>query len=136
MTEAHRGELTPRRRRGHTRVFVYGSLRHGLGNHRLMEGSRFIAADRTRPAFSLRDLGSFPGMVAGGTTSVIGEVWEVDAATLGRLDRLEGHPRYYMRTPIVLASRRRAETYLLPNTVTGHLQEVASGDWRAYFLGS
>lgn len=115
-------------------MFVYGSLLRGLGNHRLLEGSRFIAADRTRLAFSLRDLGSFPGMVAGGTTSVIGEVWEVDAATLGRLDRLEGHPGYYVRTPIILASRRRAETYLLPETVTRHLQEVTSGDWRAHYM--
>ena len=113
---------------------MYGSLLRGLRNHRLLERSRFIAADRTRPAFSLRDLGSFPGMVAGGTTSVIGEVWEVDAATLTRLDRLEGHPRFYVRTPIILASRRHAETYLLPDTLAGHVQEVTSGDWRAYHL--
>ncbi len=126
-------ERAPRRRRGRTRVFVYGSLLRGLGNHRLLEGSRFIAADRTRPTFTLFDLGSFPGMVAGGDTAVAGEVWEVDPQTLERLDRLEGHPRFYQRTAIVLASRRHAETYLLPTLLGANRGPVACGDWRAHY---
>jgi gamma-glutamylaminecyclotransferase len=113
-------------------VFVYGSLLRGLRNHHVLEGARFIATDTTRPAFTLFDLGLFPGMVAGGETAVVGEVWEVDASVLARLDRLEGHPRFYQRTPIILRSRRHAETYLLPaSLVTGRVC-VVSGDWRAH----
>jgi gamma-glutamylcyclotransferase (GGCT)/AIG2-like uncharacterized protein YtfP len=111
---------------------VYGSLLRGLGNHRLLEGGRFIAADVTRRAFTLFDLGSFPGMCAAGETSVVGEVWEVDASTLARLDRLEGHPRFYQRTPIVLRSRRHAETYVLPMSLVQGRVTVVSGDWRTY----
>src|SRR5262245_45341898 len=103
-----------RRRRGHTRVFVYGSLMSGLHNHRLLEAARFLGPDRTRPAFELQDLGAFPAMVVGGTTSVVGEVWEVDAAMLAELDHLEGHPRWYRRVRTVLASRRHADTYVMP----------------------
>jgi gamma-glutamylcyclotransferase (GGCT)/AIG2-like uncharacterized protein YtfP len=123
---------SPRRRRGHTRLFLYGSLMRGLHNHHLLDGARFIAEDRTRAAFTLCDFGSFPAMVAGGTTSVAGEVWEVNADTLARLDALEGHPRWYRRTPIVLASRRKAETYLMPADKIGGRPSVDSGDWRRH----
>lgn len=123
-------DRNPRRRRSHTRVFVYGSLMSGLHNHRLLEGARFIGTDRTRPLFGLVDLGSFPAMVAEGTTCIVGEVWEVDAATLADLDRLEGHPRWYERVTIVLASRRRADTYLMPRVRVADRPEVIGGDWR------
>lgn len=125
-------DRAPRRRRGHTRVFVYGSLMSGLYNHRLLEGARLIGQDRTRSAFSLQDLGSFPAMAAGGSTAVVGEVWEVDAPTLAELDRLEGHPRLYQRTRVVLASRRHAETYLMPLERVVDRPQVPGGDWRAY----
>ncbi|MBE7449222.1 MAG: gamma-glutamylcyclotransferase [Kofleriaceae bacterium] len=127
-------DRTPRRRREHTRVFVYGSLLRGLHNHRLLDGGSFIALDRTRPAFTLVDLGSFPAMSLGGVTAVAGEIWEVDAASLERLDALEGHPRWYQRTPIVLASRRRAETYLLPQGRASGKPTVPTGDWRDWLV--
>lgn len=110
----------------------YGSLRRGQHNHRLLESAGFIAIDRTRPAFTLIDLGSFPAMTAGGETAVVGEIWEVDAATLARLDTLEGHPRWYRRTPIVLASRRRADTYILPSAHTMGRVVVPTGDWKLW----
>jgi gamma-glutamylcyclotransferase (GGCT)/AIG2-like uncharacterized protein YtfP len=102
----------------------------GLHNHRLLDGARFIAEDRTRPVFTICDLGSFPAMVDGGETAVVGELWEVDATTLARLDALEGHPRWYRRTPIVLVTRRHAETYLLPRDSLAGKPTVPSGDWR------
>jgi gamma-glutamylcyclotransferase (GGCT)/AIG2-like uncharacterized protein YtfP len=120
----------PRCRRDHTRVFIYGSLLRGLHNHHHLHGARFIADDLTRPDFTLVTLGSFPAMVAYGTTSVTGELWEVDAAILKRLDALEGHPVCYRRTPIVLASRRKADTYLMPRDRVSGRPVVANGDWR------
>src|SRR5690606_19616506 len=96
------------------RVFVYGTLRRGEANHRLLERATFLREARTIPAFSLRDLGAFPGLFAGGHTPVVGEVYEVDAATLARLDRLEGHPSFYRREPIALDDGERVEAYLLP----------------------
>ena len=103
----------PRRRSGHTRVFVYGTLRVGQGNHHLLASSRMIGLDRTLARYTLVDLGAFPAVVVGGATAVVGEVFEVDAATLARLDRLEGHPRFYQRTTVRLASGRRAEMYVM-----------------------
>ena len=73
-----------------TCVFVYGTLLAGEPNHRLLTGARLVAEARTKPAFELRDLGAFPGLVRGGQHAVAGEVYEVDVATLAALDRLEG----------------------------------------------
>lgn len=114
-----------------TRVFVYGTLLAGEPNHRLLTDARLIAEARTKPAFELRDLGAFPGLVRGGEHAVAGEVYEVDAATLAALDRLEGHPRFYRRTRIALEDGATVETYLLaPEQVEGR-PVIDSGNWRA-----
>lgn len=124
-------------------VFVYGTLMQGFGNHRLLEAgrARYIGRAATKPRYTLVDLGHFPGMLEGGKTSVRGEVFEVDAQTLAKLDRLEGHPRFYRRKPVSLAQRppelRRAHpradvwAYLLPAEEYGQRPEIPSGDWRA-----
>jgi len=121
---------------GRTLVFVYGTLLFGECNHRHLTGARLIGAATTRPAFRLYDLGPFPGLVAGGTDAISGEVYAVDEATLATLDRLEGHPRFYRRASLVLADGAHVETYLLtPEQVAGH-PVIASGNWRARRNGS
>lgn len=79
-------------------VFVYGTLKRGHGNHRLLEagGARLLGTDSIK-GWSMHDLGAFPA-VAEGWDTVHGEVFEVDAETLARLDRLEGIPSFYQRT--------------------------------------
>jgi gamma-glutamylaminecyclotransferase len=120
--------------RGHrapARVFVYGTLLAGEPNHRLLAGARLVAEARTEAAFELRDLGAFPALVRGGEGAVAGEVYEVDGPTLAALDRLEGHPRFYRRTPITLEDGTAVETYLLaPAQAAGH-PVIDSGSWRA-----
>ena len=69
-------------------------------------------------------------MIEGGAHAITGEVYEVDAKMLARLDVLEGHPRYYRRAVITLADGSSAETYLLtPAQVEGRLL-ITSGNWR------
>lgn len=114
-----------------TRVFVYGTLRRGEGNHRLLVGARFVGEARTEPSFTLCDLGAYPAMLEGGATSIVGEVYEVDERTLDALDRLEGHPRYYRRAPIALADGESVEAYLLPaDRAWGPTRTIDGGDWR------
>jgi gamma-glutamylcyclotransferase (GGCT)/AIG2-like uncharacterized protein YtfP len=113
------------------RVFVYGTLLAGEGNHRLLATAPLVGAARTEPTFELRNLGAFPGLVKGGACSVAGEVYEVDAPTLARLDALEGHPRFYRRTRIALDDGTKAQTYLLtPEQVVGR-PIIPSGNWRS-----
>jgi gamma-glutamylaminecyclotransferase len=112
------------------KVFVYGSLMSGQGNHRLLASARFVRAAHTEAAFTLVSLGAFPAMIAGGATSVRGELYEVDDATLAALDQLEGHPRFYRRELVSLRDDDRAFAYVLASGSDRRHDVIDSGDWR------
>lgn len=114
-----------------SRVFVYGSLRHGGALNGALSTAEFIGTTKTHPQYSLYSLGAFPALIAGGNTSVVGEVYEVTPRVLADLDRIEGHPHFYVRTPIELEDGTNAEVYLLPEEPRG-CEVVASGDWIDY----
>lgn len=114
-------------------IFVYGSLLKGLGNHLVLKRARFVRDAHTTPAFTLVNLGAYPGLLAGGTTAVRGEVYVVNDETLAALDRLEGHPNFYRRQGIALTSaRERVEAYLLPAERYASYPMVVGGDWQAH----
>jgi gamma-glutamylcyclotransferase (GGCT)/AIG2-like uncharacterized protein YtfP len=113
-----------------TTVFVYGTLMNGERNHRVLAGAEHLGAARTVARFKMFDLGSYPGIIAGGRTSISGELYRVDAATLAKVDRLEGHPDIYRRTPIELEGGGSAEAYVLRTTEGRRVTEIPSGNWR------
>ncbi len=115
-----------------TQVFVYGTLLQGEGNHHLLLRDQFLGAALTTPSFSLHDLGSYPGMVGGGTQSIEGEVYVVGPHTLARLDMLEGHPDFYHRIGIALEDGSTVETYLLPPDSVAGCPVIVSGSWRTH----
>ena len=78
-------------------VFVYGTLKRGFSNNRLISGSKFVGEARTEGKFALYESG-IPFVIEDEQVSQIsGEVYEVDEKTLAQLDRLEGHPNWYCR---------------------------------------
>jgi len=111
------------------RVFVYGSLRRGFSNHRFLESASYLGEATTAPHYRLVSLGAFPGMTPG-LSVVRGEVYEVDADTLRRLDALEGHPHFYRRERVALDGFPGAcEAYVLPNAKAVQFPTVWTGDW-------
>ena len=110
-------------------VFVYGTLRRGEAHHELLASARFAGEAHTPPAYTLVDLGGYPGMADGGTSAVTGELYLVDAATLARLDELEQHPSWYCRRQIALADGRSAHAYLLPRRFCEGGVVIISGNW-------
>lgn len=78
-----------------------------------MGEARYLGEAVTAPQYTLLDLGSFPGMIQGGTTAVHGELYEVGPELLARLDRHEGVPKFYVRTTIPLSTGHSADGYLL-----------------------
>lgn len=123
------------------KVAVYGSLRHGFGNfENHLKNETYIGQYETAPIYSLYDLGSFPGLRPNGTTSVVMEVFEVDAAKLRSLDGLEGYrgpehegTNHYNRikidTPYGVAF-----TYIYNRDMSASEDRlVQSGDWTDYF---
>ncbi|MFW5837384.1 MAG: gamma-glutamylcyclotransferase family protein [Desulfovibrionaceae bacterium] len=111
-------------------VFVYGTLRRGGSNHRLIADSEFLGRARTASPYALY-VGLYPFVVKQLPVSPIrGEVYRVDHATIERLDELEDHPEVYCReeADVVLddGSRLRAWLYFHP-----HLEgrRVPGGDY-------
>lgn len=116
-------------------VAVYGSLRQGLHNHKLLESSNYLGDFNTEPIYSLYSLGSFPGLKENGNTSVVMEVYEVTEAVARNVDSLEsytpgGNNTFYdkisIETPWGTAS---VYTYVneLPQSSL-----VESGDWKEF----
>lgn len=115
-----------------TRVFVYGTLLAGEGNHHLLRAATFVDSARTEARFRMMGMGAFPAIVPDGSTAIVGEVYEVDGETLARLDSLEGHPGWYTRTAIPLDGAAEAQAYLLRPTQVTRRKVIPSGDWRQY----
>ncbi len=113
------------------RLFVYGSLLSGESHAARLGGSRLVGPARTVARYTLVDLGAYPALLEGGTTSVSGEVYEVDSATLAALDEFEGHPVDYRRQSVNLLGEDSAEAYVRPRGQGPPGRVVASGSWRA-----
>lgn len=110
-------------------VFVYGTLRQEEPFHHLLGEVRLIAITRTAPQFSLVNLGEYPGMMEGGTSAVVGEVFEVEGSLIPILDRYEDYPELYDRRTIILANGVSALTYILRPTPQDY-PLIQSGDWK------
>lgn len=117
------------------RLFVYGTLRRGEANHHLLLRATYVREAVTPPAYTLFACDGHPAMGDGGTTTVVGEVFDVDDATLATIDRLEDHPTWYRRQLIVLADGDSAWAYLLPPHFTEGRARIAGGDWVAWRRG-
>lgn len=119
-----------------TDVFVYGSLLSGLQNHDYLGDAELLGTATLAPGvYAMLDLGSFPGLVDDPDGPRIqGEVYRVDALTLRRLDRLEGHPAFYRRRLVGVEAGpvRAAWVYVLEGRRPNGPEPVASGDWRTY----
>lgn len=95
-------------------VFVYGSLKKGYGNNRLLEFATLIGSDETTSEdYELRCWGAYPAVYKGGVTSIKGEVYEIDDNILRSLDSLEGYPSFYNRELVSLKSGRDAWMYYI-----------------------
>ncbi len=113
-----------------TRLFVYGTLRAGEPNHRLLEGAEHVGPAWTEPRFRMVDLGAYPAIVADGATSIEGELYDVDDSLLAQLDRFEGHPRFYARSPVAIEGGADAQAYLLRAAQVVGRPLIPSGSWR------
>jgi gamma-glutamylcyclotransferase (GGCT)/AIG2-like uncharacterized protein YtfP len=100
------------------KVFVYGTLKKGYRNHRLLEGSNYIGEGKIS-GYDLYDLGSFPGIIRG-KGEVVGEIYEIDQETLKRVDMLESEGQLYSRVPVEVSQNGKmvkAATYVFNRSV-------------------
>jgi gamma-glutamylaminecyclotransferase len=98
------------------KVFVYGTLQRGQGNHRLLADQMFLGEAVTVRHFAMVDVG-FPFMLWDGeeTAPVAGELFDIgdDLECLDRLDRLESEGRMYdrVRGSVVCDGKRHTASF-------------------------
>lgn len=116
-------------------LFVYGTLRRGGENEITRNYPNAVYAGDASVMGRLFDMGGYPAIVLDDeAASVIGEVYEIDDATLGKLDSFELDADY-RRTPIdveIHETRRSCWIYVPPAVHCARKPEILSGDWIKY----
>ena len=123
----------------HVKVFVYGTLRQGFGNHRLLEHPdvKFICKDSIRARMYTSHWG-YPYIVFSQSNRdrVVGEVYEVHYGLVkSSLDRLEGYsPRnknnLYNRKKALTSNKHTVYVYECgPYMRSSHCDWITHGDW-------
>jgi len=89
-------------------IFVYGSLKKGKHNHRLLVNQEFVEDGVTSSSYPLVDFGAYPALLKEQpnipSLPVKGEIYKVDAKGLQDLDWLESNGRLYNREEIGITS--------------------------------
>lgn len=110
------------------KVFAYGTLKQGFGNHgRMLDAGGTLVARDVIPAgqFRMISLGAFPGLlVTDDGPPIVGEVYDVQ--TMKPLDRLEGYPHFYDRTEVTTESGTKCWVYYLHDNDG---EAIPSGEW-------
>lgn len=119
-------------------LFIYGTLMPGLRLEAEMQGARFLG--EAQVPGRLVDVGRYPGLLSG-PGQVKGEVYEVDAAHLARLDSVEdmvpgdrAASQYWREIVTVLSGPlqgQRVQTYVYNRPVDG-CTAIPHGDYRRY----
>lgn len=113
-------------------VAVYGTLRAGEGNHRLMSDAKFLGDDETKGI--MHSLGGFPAVDIDGEGKIKIEVYVVDENTFRRLDGLEGYPHFYNRSEVD-TQFGKAWMYHIDAAQLAGRPVITSGDWKEYVKG-
>lgn len=113
------------------KLFVYGTLKRGFGNNRLLADSLFLGEAITKPTYRLFDCGGFPALskdIKSGY-EVLGEIWDVIGETLELVDILEGVPFLFRRMKIEVINHSDVQAYFLSAGTSG-LRECQSHSWQ------
>ncbi len=111
-------------------VFVYGTLMKGELHHTTIAHARFVRRAETQLGYELVQIDYYPAMLTGGTSRIVGELYEVDDSTLRRLDHLEEVPNYYERHTIALDDGTEAFAYVMPRERAKGARPIPSGYFR------
>jgi len=119
-------------------VAVYGSLRKKLHNHHLIESSDYLGSFSSEPVYYMYDLKSYPGIVEGGDTSILMEVYKVDSDTMKKLNLLEGYDENNLDKKYNFYNRKEINTpygrsyFYVYNYEIFDYKKVECGDWHSY----
>ena len=101
-------------------VFVYGTLKQAHGNNRLLYNATFKGQLYTKGADYIMHSYGIPYVNRvdaddSRAGKILGELYQVPAHDMPRLDSLEGHPEWYCRELIEIEDGNMAWCYLNPD---------------------
>ena len=116
-------------------VFVYGTLRNGHSNHHLLNDAYCYGVGSTESNYSMYIIGGYPYVTSSETRyPIVGELYGVDDESLIKLDKMEGHPRYYecMET-LIIVGKEHYTAWMYYRNPNGILMD--SGDFNDVNFG-
>lgn len=121
-------------------IAVYGSLRRGMGNHRLIEDSEFLETAIIHLPYRMISLGGFPGLVPinedEDLVPITVEFYKVNADVNKRVEMLEGYPTFYDKYWFDRnfgGDNEEVCIYVLPGERYSSNNIVSSGDWVDFY---
>jgi len=112
-------------------VAVYGSLRRGLSNHRILGDSEFIGEGMIDSGFRMVSLGGFPALhKSEESTPIKVEIYRPSCPEVYRsLDILEGYPSFYNREQVQINGKLTWVYFIENSSRLEGRTYVDSGDW-------
>lgn len=101
-----------------TILFVYGTLKRGEKNSRLLADQEFVGEATTAPRYRVFDLGPWPGLVRDDANglAVRGELFAVSECCLTELDEFEEDAGAFVRERIEVDGHEGVWAYYLSAT--------------------
>jgi gamma-glutamylaminecyclotransferase len=98
-----------------TLVFVYGTLKRGGKNFRLLADQEFVGEATTAPRYRVYDLGPWPGLARDDANglAVRGELFAVSECCLAELDDFESDAGAFVRELIEVDGHEEVWAYYL-----------------------
>mgnify|MGYP001158569483 CR=1 FL=1 len=125
-----RGTSSPQKKDYQT-IFVYGSLRKGMGLNPVLTSSEYLGTVTTEPKYTMYDLGAFPCITEQGETSLVGDLYIVNSDVLSQLDVIESVPNLYDRKEISIQDYDNVQAYFWASNEVQMIDEytIHGGDW-------
>jgi gamma-glutamylcyclotransferase (GGCT)/AIG2-like uncharacterized protein YtfP len=109
------------------KIIVYGTLKKGFGNHRLLQNAKFLGKALTKNKYKMTKSGIPFVHEDKPEVQITGEVYEVSEADMPRLDALEGfrgrrdNSFYYRKPiPVILENKEELEAEIYFSDSTGN----------------
>jgi gamma-glutamylaminecyclotransferase len=109
-------------------LFVYGTLLRGEPNHPQLSDASFVRSTRTAAAYELVDLGGYPALLEDGESAISGEVYDVNAELLARIDAFEEVPDLYERKRVDLIDGS-VDAYVMSRARAAGAPRIVDGSW-------
>lgn len=122
------------------KIAVYGSLRDGMYNHRLLvnDGVEFVSKETISVPFKMIPYSSFPALIPDNKNNdILMEIYAVNDTVYHNVEILEGYPDFYDKAEITDSAGDTVEVYVIRDA-SGRLQqrykaEDSIFDWNEYY---